>query len=229
MNLIILFLVENCSKSEVNQARQNPAVLHNSILNVCPKISKGIQACSSRKQQARAVHFSSDSLIYCSPFVTHFEFNSACYFQLTSTLLLYYLALSRHTGSFSSCQCEKTIPWRWTRQFVGRTGLWAVPKQADGRLQVCGFKCLQSALCPSLLKMLHFTTILLQQDSCCVLNISNTLECQKAPFVRLSHWPACPGQGSYTNPLGHGPLFILYKLPKQVWFQPVCSECGLVQ
>lgn len=148
MNLIILFLAENCRKSEVNHARQSPAVLHSSIQNVCPEISEGIQGCSPRKQQARAVHFSFDSLIYRSPFVAHFEFNLACYFQLTSTLLLHCLALSRHTCSLSSCQCEKTIPWRWTRQFVGRTGLWEVPKQADGRLQVCGFKCLQSALLP---------------------------------------------------------------------------------
>lgn len=99
MNLIILFPVESCRKSEVNHARQSPAVLHSSIQNICPEISKGIQACSPRKQQARAVHFFSDSLIYHSPFVTRFEFNLACYFQLTSTLLLHYLALSRHTCS----------------------------------------------------------------------------------------------------------------------------------
>lgn len=236
MNLIILFLVENCRKSDVNHTRQNPAALHSSIQNVFPEISKGIQACSPRKQQARAAHFFSDSLIYHSPFVTHFEFNLGCYFQLTSTLLLHYLALSRHTCSFSSCQCEKTIPWRWTRQFVGRAGLWKCPSRLMGGCRCVVSNAFKSAPCPSLPKMLHFTTILFQQDLCCVLNVSNTLECQKAPFVRLNHWPGCPGQGSYTNPFGHRPLFILYKLPKAgvisaclLWMSISSVEKNLIQ
>lgn len=109
--------------------------------------------------------------------------------------------------------------------------LWEASKKADGSPQVCSFECFQSASCPSLPETLHFITILFQQDLCCVLNISNTLEseCQKPLFIRLGHWTSCSGQGLYINPFTYRPLFILYKLLKAGVNSRVCSECELVQ
>lgn len=54
MNLIILFLVENCRKSEVNHARQNPAVLHSSVQNVCPENFKRNPSLLSQKAASQS-------------------------------------------------------------------------------------------------------------------------------------------------------------------------------